>query len=77
MAYDIKFREKVLEHMRKNNLLPEEVSIATSTVRRWLKNIHPKALNRKPYKLDMEKLKKDVKDYLQMHINMNVLSVLK
>jgi len=53
--------------MEKNNLLPEEVSdlfsIATSTVRRWLKNIYPKALNRKPYKLDMEKLKKDVSEY--------------
>ena len=65
--YDIKFREKVLKHMKEKDLKPEEVSdlfsIAASTVRRWLKNIYPKALNRKPYKLDMEKLKKDVEDY--------------
>ena len=53
--------------MKEKDLKPEEVSdlfsIAASTVRRWLKNIQPKALNRKPYKLDMEKLKKDVEDH--------------
>ena len=67
MAYDIKFRKQVLSHMERENLRAEEVAqlfgVAASTIRRWLKNLHPKALNRKPWKLDMEQLKKDVEEY--------------
>lgn len=67
MTYDIKFREKVLKHMRENELKPKEVSVLFSigldTVRRWLKNITPKVCERKPWKLDMEKLKADVEEY--------------
>ncbi len=67
MAYDIKFREKVLEHMKLNKQLPEEVaelfSVGASTVRRWLKNINPKVFEKKPWKIDMDALKEDVKQY--------------
>ena len=67
MAYDIKFRKQVLSHMERENLRAEEVAqlfgVAASTIRRWLKNLHPKALNRKPWKLDMEQLKKDLEEY--------------
>jgi hypothetical protein len=55
MTYDIKFREKVLKHMRENELKPKEVSVLFSiglnTVRRWLKNITPKVCKRKPWKV--------------------------
>jgi transposase len=67
MTYDIKFREKVLKHMRENELKPKEVSVLFSiglnTVRRRLKNITPKVCKRKPWKLDMEKLRADIEEY--------------
>jgi hypothetical protein len=43
MRYDIRFREKVLKHMRGNELKPKEVSVLFSrglhTVRKFLKTL--------------------------------------
>lgn len=65
--YTLDFRKKVFEIKEKENLTFEEVSkrfhIGIATLFRWQKNIEPiTKRNVKSRKIDMDKLKKDVKE---------------
>ena len=67
MSYPLKFREKVLEIKKKEQLSKKEISkrfhIGTTTIARWLVKIEPCLKRNKPAtKINMEELRKDVKE---------------
>jgi transposase len=67
MSYPLKFREKVLKIKKEENLTLEEASkrfyIGTTTISRWQIKIEPcLTRNRPAIKIDMEKLKQDIKN---------------
>lgn len=66
MTYSVDFRKKVLAIKTKGNLSFEATAkrfdISKSALQRWSKNIESKKTRvRKPTKIDMEALKKDIK----------------
>jgi transposase len=68
MTYSVHFRKKVLKIKEIEKLSYAEVakkfSISKTTILRWEKKIDPqKTRNRKPSKIDMEALKKDIEQY--------------
>ena len=68
MTYSVDFRKKILEIKAKEGLTCEEVAarfkIGIMSVVRWGKKLEPEKKRNKPStKIDMEKLKQDVKDY--------------
>ena len=68
MSYPIEFRKKVLEIREKRGLSIEKTAqlfeIGKATVERWLKKIEPcKTRNKPATKINMESLKKDIKNY--------------
>ena len=65
--YPLKFREKVLEIKKKEELSKKETSerfqIGTTTIARWLVKIEPCLKRNKPAtKINMDDLKKDVEE---------------
>ena len=68
MAYSLDFRRQVFKLKQKEQLTFQELSdrfgVPIRTLFRWQKRIEPKTKRNKPStKIDMEALKKDVKDY--------------
>ncbi len=68
MTYPISFRKKVLNIKEKENLSFAEISkrynLSKTTVFKWSKKLEPaKKRHRKPTKIDMELLKKDIEQY--------------
>lgn len=67
MTYSLDFRQKVFEVKDEENLTFEQVSkrfkVGMRTLFRWNKRIEPKKTRNKPtVKIDMNKLKEDVKE---------------
>jgi transposase len=71
MAYDIKFREKVLEYLDKGHTLQkthETFGVGTTTIKLWKKlkkdtgTLAKRPLNRKPSKLCPDQLKAYIAD---------------
>lgn len=68
MAYSLDFRKRVMKIKEKDNLTFEKTSerfgVGLRTLFRWQNRIEPKITRDKPaVKIDMEKLKEDVKKY--------------
>lgn len=68
MAYSLDFRRHVFKVKQKEQLtfqeLSDRFSIPIRTLFRWQQRIEPKTKRNKPStKIDMEALRKDVKDY--------------
>lgn len=68
MTYPINFRKKVLNIKAKEKISFAEVAnrfgLSRTTVFKWSKKLSPqKNRNRKPTKIDMELLKKDIEQY--------------
>ena len=68
MTYSLHFRKKVLAIKEKEKLsfdaIAKKFNISRAAIFRWSKNIEPqKTRDRKPTKIDMEALKKDIELY--------------
>jgi len=68
MTYSLDFRKRVLEVKKEEDLTLEEVAkrfkVGVASVIRWNKRLIPQSKRNKPEtKVNMEALKKDVKDY--------------
>jgi transposase len=68
MTYSVHFRKKVLAIKEKEKLsfdaIAVKFNISRAAIFRWSKNIEPqKRRDRKPTKIDMEALKKDIELY--------------
>lgn len=68
MTYSVHFRKKVLAIKKKEKLsfdaIAAKFNISRAAIFRWSKNIEPqKTRDRKPTKIDMEQLKKDIALY--------------
>lgn len=68
MTYSVHFRKKVLAIKDKEKLsfdaIAKKFNISRAAIFRWSKNIEPqKTRDRKPTKIDMEALKKDIELY--------------
>ena len=68
MTYSLHFRRKVLKIKEKENLsfdaIAKKFNISRAAIFRWSKNIEPqKTRDRKPTKIDMEVLRKDIELY--------------
>ena len=66
MAYDVKYREKVLKYLDKEHTLKEAhqvFEVGTTTIKAWKKlrketgKLEKRPLERKPYKINSAKLK--------------------
>jgi transposase len=67
MTYSVQFRKKVLKMQEGGESflkLSARFKISTTTISRWKKELEPKKhRNKKPVKIDYEKLKKDIEEY--------------
>lgn len=68
MTYSVDFRKKVLAIKAKENISFEATAkrfdISKSALQRWSKDIEPKKTrNKKPFKIDMKALQKDIELY--------------
>lgn len=68
MTYSVHFRRKVLKIKERENLsfdaIAKKFNISRAAIFRWSKNIEPqKTRYRKPTKIDMEVLRKDIELY--------------
>ena len=68
MTYSVHFRRKVLKIKERENLsfdaIAKKFNISRAAIFRWSKNIEPqKTRDRKPTKIDMEVLRKDIELY--------------
>ncbi len=67
MTYPLKFRQHVLAIRKKEGLTLEETSqrfgVGRASLTRWLTRIEPEQSKPRKRKIDLEKLKQDVRDY--------------